>query len=125
MEGSCYSFLIENEALGKKAVFDLGIRKVGDQLFLRRLKRSSLTFNPSQDAKHESEMYKSMAVMLSAIAPHDSAEVLVNAGLELASIDDLIISHLHYDHTVSLRRPPRCYSFHPEAKPAFPFALTG
>lgn len=73
-------FLIENEHLGKKAVFDLGLRK--DWWNLAPKVRESL-----------GQMAVSVKV------DTDVAEVLQNAGVSLDQVNDIIWSHAHLDHT--------------------------
>ncbi|KAM0245004.1 hypothetical protein ACHAQJ_010675 [Trichoderma viride] len=78
MNGSDTAFLIENENLGKKAVFDLGIRK--DWWNLPPKVRDPLAFCVGVKVKK------------------DVPEVLRESGIQLDDINDVIWSHSHLDH---------------------------
>ncbi|PON26713.1 metallo-beta-lactamase superfamily protein [Trichoderma gamsii] len=87
LNGTTSCFLIENERLGKRAVFDLGLRK--DWWNLAPKLRESLG---------------QMAVSIK--VDTDVAEVLQNAGVSLDQINDIIWSHAHLDHTGDTSRFP-------------------
>ncbi|KAL7906627.1 beta-lactamase-like protein [Trichoderma velutinum] len=87
LNGTTCCFLIENEHLGRKAVFDLGLRK--DWWNLAPKVRESL-----------GQMAVSVKV------DTDVAEVLQNAGVSLDQINDIIWSHAHLDHTGDTSRFP-------------------
>ncbi|KAH8810755.1 hypothetical protein F5884DRAFT_875556 [Xylogone sp. PMI_703] len=79
LNGTTSCFLVENERLGKKAVFDLGLRKDWWNLA------------PSTGAN--------LARMVIALkVDTDVGEVLQSAGIPLSEINDLIWSHAHLDH---------------------------
>ncbi|RFU81922.1 metallo-beta-lactamase superfamily [Trichoderma arundinaceum] len=78
MNGADTAFLIENERLGKKLVFDLGTRK--DWWNLPRKVRDPLAF------------------CVGVKVEKDVPEVLKGSGILLNEIDDIIWSHSHLDH---------------------------
>ncbi|KAM0255132.1 hypothetical protein ACHAQJ_006055 [Trichoderma viride] len=80
INGTTSCFLIENEHLGRRAVFDLGLRK--DWWNLAPKVRESLS-----------------QITLSIKIDMDVAEVLQNAGVSIDQINDIIWSHAHIDHT--------------------------
>lgn len=87
LNGTTSCFLIENEHLGRKAVFDLGLRK--DWWNLAPKVRESLG-----------------QIAVSVKVDTDVAEVLQNAGVSLDQVNDIIWSHAHLDHTGDTSRFP-------------------
>ncbi|GLA63284.1 hypothetical protein AtubIFM55763_009763 [Aspergillus tubingensis] len=77
----CYSFLIENRRLNKKVLFDLGIRKNWKE----KLPPSIL---------HQIQSAKALVDI-----EQDVADQLRNANVPLESINAIIWSHHHMDHT--------------------------
>jgi glyoxylase-like metal-dependent hydrolase (beta-lactamase superfamily II) len=76
----CYSFLIQHPTLNRTLVFDLGIRKDWDNFpppLLDRLTKSGYTL----------------------VAPKHVREILDENGVDTNSIEALIWSHWHFDHT--------------------------
>ncbi|KAI9436214.1 beta-lactamase-like protein [Lactarius indigo] len=75
-----YSFLIENEKAGKKVLFDLGLMKAWKEKqpdLLTRAQKVNATFEVLADV----------------------SEILTSASVPLASIDSIIWSHHHAEHT--------------------------
>ncbi|KAL7939227.1 beta-lactamase-like protein [Trichoderma chlorosporum] len=87
LNGTISCFLIENERLGKKAVFDLGLRE--DWWNLAPKARESL-----------SQMVVAIKV------DTDVPEVLEKAGIPLDQVNDIIWSHVHVDHIGDTSRFP-------------------
>ncbi|KAH8978025.1 beta-lactamase-like protein [Lactarius hatsudake] len=80
MDWALYSFLIENEKAGKKVLFDLGLMKAWKEKLpniLARAHKTNSTFEVLADA----------------------SEILTSASVPLASIDSIIWSHHHPEHT--------------------------
>lgn len=76
----CYSFLIQHPKLNRSLLFDLGIRKDWENFpppLLERLNRSGYTL----------------------VAPKHAREILDEHGVDTKSIEALIWSHWHFDHT--------------------------
>jgi glyoxylase-like metal-dependent hydrolase (beta-lactamase superfamily II) len=76
---STLAFLIENEKLGKKVLFDCGGRK-DFQNFSTAVRR------------------KMEQILLSMTVDKDVNEILEEAGIDLTTIDSMIWSHWHWDH---------------------------
>ncbi|KAI9713120.1 MAG: hypothetical protein M1820_001105 [Bogoriella megaspora] len=75
-----YSFFIENESLGRKIIFDLGVKKDWEELpgpLLDNMKGAGLQIDRGRDVY----------------------EVLEESNIDLRSIEALIWSHHHFDHT--------------------------
>ena len=80
MNGTDCSFLVENETLGTKAVFDMGMRKDWWNL--------------------APAVGKGLALMTTSIrVDKDVPEILQENGIRLEDIDDIFWSHAHLDHT--------------------------
>ncbi|KAF8267290.1 beta-lactamase-like protein [Lactarius quietus] len=104
-----YSFLVENEKVGKKVLFDLGIMKTWKEKlpqFLRQIQSAGATID----------------------APADVCDILKAASVPLSSIDFAIWSHHHADHTGDLTLFPPSTSLvvgpgfksHPLTYPGYP-----
>ncbi|KAJ5355048.1 metallo-beta-lactamase superfamily protein [Penicillium cataractarum] len=107
----CYSFLIENKRINKKVLFDLGLRKDWKEK-LPPPSKQHLYLKP---ASGYSSMQNMMRHMLTAIElrvlnqiesakaimdiEQDVADQLHNASVPLESINAIIWSHHHIDHT--------------------------
>ncbi|KAK4503576.1 hypothetical protein PRZ48_004491 [Zasmidium cellare] len=76
------AFLIEHEGLGKKAMFDLGVRK------------DFWNYPPAVARRLET-------VIPGIKVDRDVTEILEEGGCSLDRIDDIIWSHSHWDHTGS------------------------
>ncbi|KAK5994320.1 Cytochrome P450 monooxygenase mpaDE' [Cladobotryum mycophilum] len=87
LNGTTACFLIENESLKKKAVFDLGLRKDWWNL----APQSSAGFGQ---------------ITVSINVETDVAEVIQKAGIPLEDINDLFWSHAHLDHIGDTSRFP-------------------
>jgi len=81
MNISLYSFLVENEVAGKKVLFDLGFMKAWKE------KLPPLLLEQFQ------------GVAMTANIPSDVVDILNSASVPLSSIDSIIWSHYHTDHT--------------------------
>lgn len=102
--GTCY--LVENKRLGKKAVFDLGLRK--DWWNLAPVARNILAVS-------------AVGIKVDSDVP----EVLQSKGITLSEIDDIIWSHAHLDHTGDPSLFPPSTTLHygkriAELKPGYP-----
>ncbi|KAL7940652.1 hypothetical protein V8C42DRAFT_356114 [Trichoderma barbatum] len=78
MNGGDIAFLIEHKTLGKKALFDLGIRKDWWNL--------------------PSKVRDPLAFCVGIKVEKDVPEVLRDSGIRLDDINDIIWSHSHFDH---------------------------
>ncbi|OKL57597.1 hypothetical protein UA08_06949 [Talaromyces atroroseus] len=81
LEMPCYSFLIENKKSGKKVLFDLGLMKAW------REKEPPAIHSQIESAQAKLEVQ------------HDVSDQLRDAGIPLESINAIIWSHHHLDHT--------------------------
>ncbi|KAI0265667.1 hypothetical protein BC834DRAFT_970028 [Gloeopeniophorella convolvens] len=81
IDAPAYSFLIENDRTGQKILFDLGIVKA----FATKSPTKWLNDIQSSGAKIE--------------VPSDVPDILTAAGVPLTSINAIIWSHHHFDHT--------------------------
>jgi glyoxylase-like metal-dependent hydrolase (beta-lactamase superfamily II) len=77
-QAPAYAFLIEHGPLGKKLLFDLGVRKD-----VENHARVILGVFEKWDMKIEKNV----------------SEILLDNGVELESINDIVWSHRHFDHT--------------------------
>ncbi|KAL2850400.1 hypothetical protein BJX68DRAFT_255150 [Aspergillus pseudodeflectus] len=89
----CYSFLIENKRLNKKVLFDLGIRKDWKEKLPPPTFLHMLTVI-ERKALHQIESAKALVEI-----EQDVADQLRNANVPLESINAIIWSHHHMDHT--------------------------
>lgn len=80
LAGPCFSFLIQNQRLSRSILFDLGFRKDGENLPPRLIEQAK-------------------AYNASAIVEKDVVDILVEGGVEPRSIEAVIWSHTHHDHT--------------------------
>ncbi|KAI1376408.1 beta-lactamase-like protein [Hypoxylon crocopeplum] len=76
----CYSFLIQHPVLNRTLVFDLGIRK-----------------DAAKSLPHLVEAFTAAGITL--ILPKDIREILDEHGVDTKSIEAVIWSHAHFDHT--------------------------
>ncbi|KAJ5937119.1 hypothetical protein N7466_003569 [Penicillium verhagenii] len=76
-----FAFLIENQRLGKKVMFDLGTRKDYWNL-----------------APSVQQIFGTDSVMTGMRIDKNVSEILTDGGIELSEIDSCIWSHYHYDH---------------------------
>ncbi|KAL1965792.1 hypothetical protein VTN77DRAFT_5113 [Rasamsonia byssochlamydoides] len=79
MNCNAFAFLVENPRSGRRVVFDLGARKDWENLAKPVYERISRTFKVSVEK--------------------DVAEILTENGVPLESVDSIIWSHWHWDHT--------------------------
>ncbi|KAJ6008236.1 hypothetical protein N7540_012212 [Penicillium herquei] len=105
MSVTTVAFLIENERLGKKAMFDLGTRKDywnSPPFTMRRIE----------------------AAIPGVRIDKDVTEILQEQGMKLSEIDDIIWSHSHWDHMGSPFLFPKstnlCYGKGTGPFPAYP-----
>ncbi|KAJ6512251.1 beta-lactamase-like protein [Mycena vitilis] len=82
-----FSFLVEHAATGRRAMFDLGIRK-----------------DPENGAPHLANVIKSGDFAMP--VHRDIVEQLLDNGVDLGSIDAVIWSHAHYDHVGDMSKFP-------------------
>ncbi|KAJ7692333.1 beta-lactamase-like protein [Mycena olivaceomarginata] len=81
-----FAFLVEHAATGRRVMFDLGVRK-----------------DPENAAPRIAEMFKAGWAMP---VERDIVEQLGDEGVDLGSIDSVIWSHTHFDHTGDLSKFP-------------------
>ncbi|KAI9328339.1 beta-lactamase-like protein [Zopfochytrium polystomum] len=79
-------FLLRHKALGRTAMFDLGIRK---------------------DLEAFPPMAQKWLPIFNSRVEKDAAEVLESGGVKADDVDSVILSHIHFDHTGDVRRFPR------------------
>ncbi|KAI0265701.1 metallo-beta-lactamase superfamily protein [Gloeopeniophorella convolvens] len=90
-----YSFLIENDRVGQKLLFDLGVMKTlydksSPKCTPARLFQLSVYTQGLNDIQSSGSMIE---------VPADVPDILTAAGVPLTSINAIIWSHHHFDHT--------------------------
>ncbi|KAG5645971.1 hypothetical protein DXG03_004763 [Asterophora parasitica] len=87
LSGPMYAFLVEHKASGRRVMFDLGPRK-----------------DLENCVKPLAEMYEKE--IFQTFVEKDITEQLVEGGIPLESVDTVIWSHSHFDHTGDMAKWP-------------------